>query len=94
VYDAAIAGKQAIVQKSAGHADRNAAARMPVRICWPGKEQCRPVWAGVIVLLGVSSKAPGVQHSSKVQVSQDIKKMMGTPPLPGRDISSSISKAS
>jgi hypothetical protein len=41
----------------------------------------------------VSRKVPGVQHSSKVQVSRDIGKMMGTPPLPGRDISSSISKA-
>jgi hypothetical protein len=70
------------------------AARRLARICRPGKEQCRPVVAGVIVLLGVSSKASRVQHSSKVQASRDIGKMMGTPPLPGRDISSSTSKAS
>jgi hypothetical protein len=70
------------------------AARMPDRMCQQGKEQLRPVVAGVIVLLGVSRKMPGVQHSSKEQVSRDIGKMMGIPPLPGRDISSSTSKAS
>jgi hypothetical protein len=62
-------------------------------MCRPGKEQCRPVVAGVIVLLGVSSKVPEVQHSNKVQVNRDIGKMMGIPPLSGRDISSSTSKA-
>jgi hypothetical protein len=69
------------------------AARRLARICRPGKEQCRPVVAGVIVLLGVSSKVPEVQHSNKVQVNRDIGKMMGIPPLSGRDISSSTSKA-
>jgi hypothetical protein len=61
-------------------------------MCRPGKEQCRPVVAGVIVLFGVSSKVPEVQHSNKVQVSRDIGKMMVIPPLSGRDISSSTSK--
>jgi hypothetical protein len=42
---------------------------------------------------GVSRRAPEGQHSSKVQVSQDIEKMTGILPLPGRDISSSTSKA-
>jgi hypothetical protein len=50
------------------------------------------VLAGVTVRSGVSSKAPKVQRSSKVQVSRDIGIMMGIPPLPGRDISSSTSK--
>jgi hypothetical protein len=42
---------------------------------------------------GVSNRAPEVQRSSKVQVNRDIEKTMGIPPLSGRDISSSISKA-
>jgi hypothetical protein len=70
------------------------AVRNPTRMFRPGKEQARPVVAGVIVQPGVSSRAPEVQRSSKVQVSRDIGKMMGIPPLPGRDISSSTSKAS
>jgi hypothetical protein len=69
------------------------AARSPARMCRPGKEQVRPVLAGVTVQPGVSNKAPEVQRSSKVQVSRDIGMMMGIPPLPGRDISSSTSKA-
>jgi hypothetical protein len=68
------------------------AARSPVRMCRPGKGQERPVLAGVTVLSGVSSRAPEAQRSSKVQVSRDIGIMMGIPPLPGRDISSSTSK--
>jgi hypothetical protein len=68
------------------------AARIPVRMCRPGKEQVRPVLARVTVQSGVSNKAPGVQRSSKVRVSRDIGMMMGILPLPGRDISSSTSK--
>jgi hypothetical protein len=68
------------------------AARSPVRMCRPGKEQVRPELAGVTVQSGVSNKVPGVQRNSKVQVSRDIGMMMGIPPLPGRDISSSTSK--
>jgi hypothetical protein len=68
------------------------AARSPVRMCWPGKKQVRPVLAGVIVQSGISTRAPEVQRSSKVQVNRDIGMMMGIPPLPGRDISSSTSK--
>jgi hypothetical protein len=56
------------------------AARSPVRVCRPGKEQVRPVLAGVTVQSGVSNKAPEVQRSSKVQVSRDIGKMMGILP--------------
>jgi hypothetical protein len=65
-------------------------------MCRSGKEQARPVVAGVIVQPDVSSRAPKVRRSSKLQVNRDIGKMMGIPPLPGRDISSSnsISKAS
>jgi hypothetical protein len=62
-------------------------------MCRSGKGQFRPVVAGVIVQPGVSSRAPEVQHSSKVQVSRDIGKMMGILPLSGQDISSSTSKA-
>jgi hypothetical protein len=62
-------------------------------MCRPGKEQRRPAVAGVIVLLGVRSKVPEVQRSGKAQVSRDIRKTMVIPPLPGRDISSSTSKA-
>jgi hypothetical protein len=69
------------------------AARRLARICWPDKEQCRPVVARVIVLLSSSSKVPEVQHSNKVQVSRDIGKMMVILPLSGQDISRSISKA-
>jgi hypothetical protein len=73
---------------------RMSAARNPARMYRPGKEQARPVVAGVTVQPGVSSRVPEVQRSSKVQVSRDIGRMMGIPPLPGRDISSSTSKAS
>jgi hypothetical protein len=68
------------------------AARSPVRMCRPGKEQARPVLAGVTVQPGVCSRVPEVQRSSKAQVSRDIGIMMGIPPLPGQDISSSTSK--
>jgi hypothetical protein len=70
------------------------AGRNLARMCRLGKEQARSVVARVTVQPGVSSRAPEVQHSSKVQVSRDIGMMMGILPLPGRDISSSISKAS
>jgi hypothetical protein len=70
------------------------AARSPVRMCRPGKEQVRPVLAGVTVQPGVRSRAPEMQRSSKAQVGRDIGIMMGIPPLPGRDISSSTSKTS
>jgi hypothetical protein len=70
------------------------AARSPVRMCQPGKEQVRPELAGVTVQSSVSNKAPEVQRSSKVQVSQGIGIMMGIPPLPGWDTSSSTSRAS
>jgi hypothetical protein len=63
-------------------------------MCRPGKEQVRPELARVTVQSGVSNKAPEVQRSSKVQASRDIGMMMAIPPLPGRDISSSTSKAS
>jgi hypothetical protein len=43
-------------------------------------ERARPVAAGVTVHSGVSSRAPEVQRSSKVQVSRDIGKMMGILP--------------
>jgi hypothetical protein len=69
------------------------AARVLARMCRPGKEQLRPVVAGVTVQPGVSSRAPEVQRSSKAQVNRDIERMMGIPPWSGRDISSSISKA-
>jgi hypothetical protein len=62
-------------------------------MCRPGKEQRRPVVAGVTVQPGVSSKAPEVQRSGKAQVSRDIGKTMVIPPLSGWDISSSTSKA-
>jgi hypothetical protein len=68
------------------------AARSLVRVCRSGKEQVRPVLAGVTVQSNVSTRAPEVQRSSKVQVSRDIGIMMGIPALPGRDISSSTSK--
>jgi hypothetical protein len=61
------------------------AARSPVRMS-------RPVLAGVTVQPGVCSRAPEVQRSSKAQISRDIGIMMGIPPLPGQDISSSTSK--
>jgi hypothetical protein len=67
-------------------------ARVLVRMCRLGMGQCRPVLAGVTVQPGVSSRAPEVQRSKKVQVIRDIERMMGIPPLSGRDISSSISK--
>jgi hypothetical protein len=67
-------------------------ARISVRMCRPGKEQERPVLAGVTVQPGVCSRVPEVQCSSKAQVSRDIGIMMGILPLPGRDISSSTSK--
>jgi hypothetical protein len=70
------------------------AARKPVRMCRPGKEQLRPVGAGVTVQSGVSSRAPDMQCSSKVRVSLDTVKMMEILPWQGRDISSSTSKAS
>jgi hypothetical protein len=69
-------------------------ARRQARIYRPVKEQHRPVVARVTVQPGVSSRAPEVQRSIKVQVSRDIRRMMVTLPLLGRDISSSISKAS
>jgi hypothetical protein len=66
---------------------------MLARVCRPGMGQHRPVVAGVTVQSGVSSGAPEVQRSIEVQVNRDIGKMMAIPPLSGRDISSSISKA-
>jgi hypothetical protein len=36
-------------------------------MCRPDKEHARPVVAGVIVQLDVSSRAPEVRRSSKVQ---------------------------
>jgi hypothetical protein len=48
------------------------AARNLARMCRQGKEQARPVVTGVTVQPGVSSRAPEVQRSSKVQVSRDI----------------------
>jgi hypothetical protein len=56
------------------------ATRSPARVCRPGKEQERPVVAGVTVRSGVSSRAPEVQRSSKVQVSRNIGMTMGIPP--------------
>jgi hypothetical protein len=73
---------------------RMSAAGMPVRMCRPGKEQLRPVGAGVIVQPGVSSRAPDVRCSSKARSSRDTVKMMEIPPWGGRDISSNIRKAS
>jgi hypothetical protein len=52
------------------------------------------VVAGVTVQPGVSSRAPEVQRNIKVQGSRDVGKTMAIPPLSGRDISSSTSKAS
>jgi hypothetical protein len=69
------------------------AARVLARMCWQGKRQLRPEVAGVTVQPGVSSRAPEVQRSGKVLAIRDIERMMGIPPLPGQDISSSISKA-
>jgi hypothetical protein len=69
------------------------AARMLARMCRPGMGRFWPVMAGVTVQSGVSSGAPEGQRSNKMQVNRDIEKMMGIPPLSGRDISSSISKA-
>jgi hypothetical protein len=69
------------------------AAGMLAKMCRPGKGQFRPEVAGVTVQPDISSGAPEVQHSGKVQVNRDIEKMMGIPPLSGQDISSSISKA-
>jgi hypothetical protein len=43
-------------------------------------KQARPVVAGVTVQPGVSSKAPGVRLSSKVQASRDIEMMTAIPP--------------
>jgi hypothetical protein len=69
------------------------AARMLAKMCRQSKGQFRPVVAGVTVQPGVSSGAPEVQRSGKVQVNRDVERMMGIPPLSGRDISSSVSKA-
>jgi hypothetical protein len=62
-------------------------------MCRPGKGQFRPEVARVTVQPGISSRAPEVQRSGKVQVNRDIERMIGILPLSGRDISSSISKA-
>jgi hypothetical protein len=48
-------------------------------MCRPGKEQLRPVGAGVTVQPGVSSRAPDVRCSSKARVSRDTVKMMEIP---------------
>jgi hypothetical protein len=70
------------------------AARRPVRMCRPDKEQLWPVGAGVTVQPDVSSRAPDMQCSSKARVSRDTVKMMEIPPWQGWDISSSTNKAS
>jgi hypothetical protein len=74
------------------------ATRVPARMLRPGKEHARLVVAGITVLPGVSSRAPDMRCSSKEEASRDIGKMMGIPPLRGRDISnlssSSTSKTS
>jgi hypothetical protein len=50
------------------------------------------VVVGVTVQPDVSSRAPEVQRSIRVQASRDIGRMMVTPPLLGQDISSSTNK--
>jgi hypothetical protein len=63
-------------------------------MCRSGKEQLRPVGAGVTVQPGISSRAPDMRCSSKARVSRDTVDMMEIQPWQGRDISSSTSKAS
>jgi hypothetical protein len=74
------------------------ATRVPARILRPGKEHARLVVAGITTCPGISSRAPDMWCSIKEEVSRDIGKMMGIPPLRGWDISNlsniSISKIS
>jgi hypothetical protein len=63
------------------------ATKVPARMFRPGKEHARPVVAGITVLPGVSSRAPDMLCSIKEEISRDIGKMMGIPPLRGWDIS-------
>jgi hypothetical protein len=74
------------------------ATRVPAKILQPGKEHARLVVAGITTYPGISSRASGMLCSIKEEVSRDIGKMMGIPPLRGRDISnlssSSTSKIS
>jgi hypothetical protein len=74
------------------------ATRVPTRIHRPGKEHARLVVAGRTTYPGISSRALDMWCSIKEEVSRDIGKMMGIPPLRGWDISnlsnSSTSKIS
>jgi hypothetical protein len=69
------------------------ATRVPARMFRPGKEHAWPVVAGVIVLPGVSSRAPDMQCSIKEEASRDIGKMMEILPLRGWDISNPSSSS-
>jgi hypothetical protein len=63
------------------------ATRVPARILRPGKEHARLVVAGITTCPGISSRASDMWCSIKEEVSRDIERMMGIPPLRGRDIS-------
>jgi hypothetical protein len=62
------------------------ATRVPARILQPGKEHARLVVARITTYPGISSRVPD-WCSIKEEGSRDIGKMMGIPPLRGRDIS-------
>jgi hypothetical protein len=62
------------------------AARVPARILRLGKEHAQLVEAGITTCPSVSSRAPDMWYSIKEEDSRDIGKMMGIPPLRGRDI--------
>jgi hypothetical protein len=74
------------------------ATKVPARILRPGKEHARLVVARITTCPSISSRALDMWCSIKEEVSRDIGKMMGIPPLQGRDISnlnsSSTSKIS
>jgi hypothetical protein len=92
VYDPAIAGKQPMVQKSVGQADKYVGSKKP------GQNVPAGQGAGAAGGGRSNSAARHLQQGAggvaqqQGEVSRDIGIMMGIPPLPGRDISSSTSK--
>jgi hypothetical protein len=94
VYDPAIAGKQVIVQKNAGEADKNVGNKN-VGQNVPAGQGARSAGGGRSNSAARrQQQGTGNAVQQKELVSRDIGKMMEIPPLRGQDISSSTSKAS
>jgi hypothetical protein len=75
------------VQENASKGDRNVGNKSAGQNPSAGQGARSLVVAGITTCPGVSNRAPDMWYNIKEEVSRDIGKMMGIPPLRGRDIS-------